>query len=282
MRVLITGGKGQLGSDLTEILQLSNHDVIPLSSRELDVTNNESVFKQILHLRPDVIVHAGAYTQVDKAEEDIERAYQINAIGSRNIALAATKIDAKLIYISTDYVFDGKANKPYSEFDKTNPMSIYGKSKLAGEELVKQFSKDYFILRTSWVYGKHGNNFVKTMLKLAKERNEISVVNDQIGSPTYTVDLAAFISEIMQTELFGTYHVSNSGSCSWYEFAKEIYKESGIDIKVNPITTMEFPRPAPRPSYSVMDHMGIRLNNLNGLRAWRDALIDFIRFNGRD
>lgn len=278
MKVIVTGGKGQLGVDVTAALQRYGYQVHSFGREELDITDYDNVNRVVSSVRPDAVIHTAAYTQVDKAEVEIDLAYQINALGTRNIAVAAEKVGTKVIYISTDYVFDGKAEKPYHEFSPTNPASVYGKSKLAGENYLQQFSSKFFIVRTSWVYGKYGNNFVKTILKLAEDRTELNVVHDQIGSPTYTEDLAVFIVQLLKSEQYGIYHASNSGSCSWYEFAKAIFAEANLShVKVNPVTTAEFPRPAPRPAYSVLDHMSIRLNGMSDLPPWRDALKSFMK-----
>jgi dTDP-4-dehydrorhamnose reductase len=276
MKVLITGANGQLGRDLVEIFGLE-HEVTGYGSKDLDVRELEQCRKILGQIRPDAIIHAAAYTAVDQAESDEDEAYSVNAFGSRNIALAAEEIGAKLCYISTDYVFDGTSNIPYKEYDNTNPCSVYGKSKLAGEKLVSSLSKRYFIVRTSWVYGQYGNNFVKTMLKLGKEKPLLRVVDDQIGSPTYTIDLCHFLMDLISTEKYGIYHASNTESCSWYEFAKAIFAETGYTIQVEPCTTNEFPRPAPRPKLSIMDHQSIRANQFKDLRPWRDALTAFIK-----
>jgi dTDP-4-dehydrorhamnose reductase len=276
MKIFVTGASGQLGSDLMVVLKAHGYDVIGTSSKELDVRNYTDVRERIMLSKPDIIVHSAAYTKVDQAEQETDIAYDVNAFGTRNIAMAANAVGAKLIYISTDYVFDGTSNTPYTEFDKTNPQTVYGRSKLAGEEFVRQWVREHYIVRTSWVFGKHGANFVKTMLKLAEDRKQLSVVHDQIGSPTYTVDLAEFICLLLEKNLYGTYHASNSGACSWYELSKEIFKQASLDIQVSPVTTAEFPRPAPRPAFSVMDHMAIRLNGLKDLRHWRDALSAFL------
>jgi dTDP-4-dehydrorhamnose reductase len=233
--------------------------------------------------KPEVVIHCAAYTKVDQAESEPDEAYRVNADGTRNAALAAEQIGAKFVYISTDYVFDGKANAPYRENDRTDPQSVYGKSKLAGEQWVQSLSSRYFIVRTSWVYGKYGSNFVKTMLRLAEERDRLKVVSDQVGSPTYTLDLAQFLLELVQTDHYGIFHASNSGACSWYEFAKAIFEERGMIVQVEPCTTAEFPRPAPRPAYSVLDHGAIRAHGLKPLRPWREALSNFllqIQFSG--
>jgi len=281
MKVLVTGAKGQLGFDVVKELSLSNIEVFAFGRDELDITNQGAVQYIIRDIRPDVIIHAAAYTKVDQAETDQEQAYLVNAFGTRNVAVAAASVGAKLCYISTDYVFDGKGESPYHEYSQTNPLNIYGHSKYVGEEMVKTLSLKYFIVRTAWVYGKHGNNFVKTMLKLAKEKQELGVVQDQIGSPTYTVDLAKFLVELIQTETYGISHCTNPGYCSWYEFAKAIFEEANIDVNVKPLTTLEFPRPAPRPAYSVLGNMAIRVNGFTELRHWKEALKSFLKELGQ-
>lgn len=275
MKIIITGAKGQLGKDLLKLLQ-QEHEVTGLDRDEMDITNLEQVQQTFYRLQPDAVIHCAAYTAVDQAESDEDMAYQVNAVGSRNIAVAAEQVQAKLIYISTDYVFDGTSAVPYNEFDNTSPQGVYGKSKRAGEILVQSLCTRYFIVRTSWVYGVHGSNFVKTMLKLGREKEQLKVVNDQIGSPTYTVDLSEFLFRLVVTEKYGIYHASNTGVCSWYDFAKAIFEESGISVQVLPCTTAEFPRPAPRPQYSAMDHMMIRINGFNDLREWREGLRSFL------
>lgn len=275
MKALVTGANGQLGTDLVRILEHSCN-VYGFGRDELDVTDLDRSRKVVQSVKPDVILHAAAYTAVDLAETEEEQAYRVNAFGTRNLAIVAEEVKAKICYISTDYVFDGNSSTPYKEYDNTNPLGVYGKSKRAGELFVQSLSARYFIVRTSWVYGAHGQNFVKTMLKLAGERDSLKVVNDQTGSPTYTVDLSRFLARLIETENYGIYHVSNTGSCSWYEFAKAIFEESGIAVRVEPCATEEFPRPAPRPKYSVMDHLAIRANGFEELRHWRDALREFL------
>jgi dTDP-4-dehydrorhamnose reductase len=276
MKVIVTGAKGQLGTDLVHLLADRGYEVYGYGREELDITNFNQVKQVISEVNPDIVIHAAAYTKVDLAESEPDQAFLINAYGTRNVTVASGAVGAKLVYISTDYVFDGTANVPYNEFAPTNPLSVYGKSKLAGEQFVRDFHSKFFIVRTSWVYGKHGNNFVKAMLKLAQERDELMIVHDQVGCPTYTVDLSNCILELIQTEKYGVYHVSNSGHCSWYEFAKAIFEEAGIEVKVNPCTTKDFPRPAPRPAYSVFEHMALRLNGFSEMRKWREALREFI------
>ena len=209
-------------------------------------------------------------------ETNKELAFQVNAYGQRNLTIAAEKVGAKICYVSTDYVFDGNATEPYEEHALVNPIGVYGKSKYAGEQLTQSLSTKFFIVRTAWVYGEYGPNFVKTMLRLASERDELGVVSDQIGSPTYTVDLAEFIIELVQTEKYGVYHCTNGGSCSWYEFAKAIFEESGIEIKVSSLTTNQYPTPAKRPSYSVLSDSALKLNNFQPIRHWRGGLKAFL------
>lgn len=281
-RVLVTGAAGQLGYDVVKTFQAGGHDVMACDRDQLDITDQQQCRDTINTFQPHIIVHCAAYTAVDMAETDEDMAYTVNVTGTRNIAVAAEKVKAKLIYISTDYVFDGTATRPYQEFDVTNPQTVYGKSKLAGERLVEGLCTRWFIIRTSWVFGVHGSNFVKTMLELLEKRPRLQVVHDQQGSPTYTVDLARLVSELSLTEKYGIYHASNSGTCTWYEFAQAIAEEAAKQSRfkqsavLEPCTTEQFPRPAPRPQYSVMDHLAIRTNGLQPMRAWRGALIAFL------
>ncbi|ADO58765.1 dTDP-4-dehydrorhamnose reductase [Paenibacillus polymyxa] len=283
MRILVTGASGQLGKDVVNVFQGQGHDVWGYDREQLDITDLEQVVKIVGQYQPNAIIHCAAYTAVDAAESDIDTAYQVNATGTRNMALAAEKTGAKLVYISTDYVFDGTAEGLYHEYDNTNPQSIYGKSKRAGEVLTQTLSSRYFIVRTSWVYGLHGNNFVKTMLKLGQEKPNLQVVNDQKGSPTYTVDLARFLAELIQTEKYGIYHASNSGSCTWYEFTQAILQDAAelfavkITANVEPCSTEQFPRPAARPRNSVLEHIAIRSNGFHVLQDWRKGLRDFLQ-----
>ena len=274
--VLVTGAEGQLGSDLVLLLVLSGYKVFGMGKSELDITNEEEVNKVVSFLKPEIIIHCAAYTQVDNAESDSDTVFLINGIGTRNIAIAAESNHSKLIYISTDYVFDGCSTTAYHEFSPVSPINIYGTSKLAGEMMVRDFHSKFFIVRTSWVFGVNGNNFVKTMLQLSKEREQLKVVHDQIGCPTYTVDLSKCIIQLMETNKYGVYHVSNSGCCSWFDFAKEIFIQTNNSIILDPCTTDEFPRQAKRPKYSVMDHMGLRINHFNPMPHWKNALTRFL------
>ncbi|WP_339167379.1 dTDP-4-dehydrorhamnose reductase [Paenibacillus sp. FSL R5-0341] len=281
-RVMVTGSAGQLGYDVVKTFQTEGHQVLACDRNQMDITDQQQCTDMITTFQPHIIIHCAAYTAVDQAEVDEDTAYAINASGTRNIAVAAESVKAKLVYISTDYVFDGSGSTPYREYDVTNPQSVYGKSKLAGERLVQSLCTRWFIVRTSWVFGVFGSNFVKTMLGLMEKRPQLQVVHDQQGSPTYTVDLARFIHTLSASEKYGIYHASNSGICTWYEFAQAISEEAnkhGVfkpTAELNPCTTDQFPRPAPRPAYSVMDHLAIRTNGLKPLRPWREALIAFL------
>lgn len=235
MKVLITGAGGQLGTDLTLLLQREpeRYQVFPLTHSELDITKQEQVEKTLLTIRPDIVIHTAAYTNVDRAEVEPDRAYAVNAFATLHLATTVEQLQAKLVYLSTDYIFNGKIITPYHEADVPNPLNIYGKSKLEGEKFVQSSTSRYFIVRTSWLYGQYGSNFVKTMLSLAKERQELIVVNDQVGSPTYTVDLAHFLKILMNTDYYGIFHATNSGQCSWYEFAKAIFEEADLQVSVH-------------------------------------------------
>ncbi|MEJ9222050.1 dTDP-4-dehydrorhamnose reductase [Paenibacillus glucanolyticus] len=282
MKVLVTGANGQLGQDVTHVLAEAGYQVIGCGRAELDITNMELCKQVVSSHNPDIIIHCAAYTAVDAAETDTDGAYLVNAIGTRNIAVSAEKIGAAVVYISTDYVFNGTSERAYVEYDDTDPQTIYGRSKLAGEDMIRDFCSKWFIVRTSWVFGLHGNNFVKTMLRLGQEKPKLKVVNDQKGSPTYTVDLAQFLVNLISTEKYGLYHASNSGSCTWYEFTQAIFEEAreqlGLEImaELQPCTTTEFPRPAPRPANSTMDHLAIRLNQIDDLPNWGEGLKQFM------
>jgi len=275
--ILVTGSSGQLGYDLVRLLKEEEVEVIACSHEILDITKSEDVKEYFNQVLPTIVIHCAAYTNVDLSESEIDYSFKVNAIGTRNVTVAAESVGAKLVYLSTDYVFDGESNVPYHEFKPTSPLGIYGKSKLAGEKYVTSLSTKYFIVRTSWIFGSNGNNFVETMLKLSQEKDRLNVVNDQRGCPTYSVDLANCIINMIKTDYYGIYHVSNSGSCTWYEFAIAIFEEAGIKIQVNPVSTEEFPRLARRPSYSVFDHMALRLNGLPDMRHWREALRSYLK-----
>lgn len=268
MKVLVTGANGMLGQDLCPILEDVGCFVIETDVDTMDITDFEVVEKFITAARPDIVIHCAAYTNVDKAEEDLDIASKINITGVENIAKTCAKLEIPIVYVSTDYVFDGTNSVPYKPEDKTNPINNYGLTKLKGEEAVKKYCTKYYIARTSWLYGIHGKNFVETMLSL-KDKPELKVVDDQIGCPTWTVELANGILKLLQKP-FGTYHVCGSGQTSWYGFAKEIFKQSNLSVNLLPCSTEEFPRPAKRPHYSVMD-------NDNICRNWEAALHDYLQ-----
>lgn len=276
MKVVVTGAKGQLGQDVMKQLQRDNHEVIGTDRDDLDITNKANVLAFITEIKPDVILHCAAYTNVDAAEADEDTAYTINALGTEYLAMAAKAAGSKMLYISTDYVFDGTGTEPYEVEEPTKPLGVYGRTKLAGEEMLKKHMEQYFIVRTAWVFGVGGNNFVKTMIRLGEERGEVGVVHDQVGSPTYTVDLAGLMIELMKTDKYGTYHATNSGVCSWYDFAVEIFKQAGLIVKVNPLTTDQFPRPAKRPAYSVLSKKKLTEAGLTPLRDWKEALSAYL------
>lgn len=274
--VLITGAGGQLGQELVR-MQKPGLKMIGLDRKDLDITNATACEKTIRRIRPDAIIHAAAYTAVDKAESEQDRAFEINVAGTRNVVAASESVSAKLCYISTDYVFDGASTKPYRENDPTNPQSVYGRTKLEGEQVALETCNRTFIVRTSWLYGKYGSNFVYTMLRLAEKNKSLKVVNDQSGCPTFTYDLAGFLIDLIQTEKYGIYHASNSGICTWFEFAQTIFEESGANVEILPCTSDEFPSPAKRPTYSVLSHEVMKQAGFKPLRHWREALREFLR-----
>lgn len=274
MRILITGASGMLGHDLQRTLK--NHELILCNSKNLDITNKNLVSEKINEMKPDILINSAAYTNVDDCETNYEEAHKVNALGPKNLATVCKDLKIPLVHISTDYVFDGKKTEPLKENDNLGPQTAYGKTKLEGEQFIQKILDEYFIIRTAWLYGCDGNNFVKTMLNLSKSHNEINVVNDQIGSPTFTYDLAKGISEIIKTDKYGVYHLTNSGSCSWYEFSKEIFKLANINVKVTPVTTEEFPRPAPRPKYSVLSNDKWIKQGFKPLRNYKEALKEYL------
>lgn len=275
-RVLITGAGGQLGQELLEVFRVKGYEVYGLQRSELDITDADQCQDVMNRLKPELVVHAAAYTKVDQAESEPDLALRVNAYGTRNVAVAAENVGAKLVYISTDYVFNGSGQVPYDEFKPADPVNVYGRSKWEGEELVRQLHSRFFIVRTSWVYGAYGSNFVRTMLELGRKHNRLTVVHDQIGSPTYTRDLAMAIEELGRTACYGTYHISGGGSCSWCEFASAVFELAGMETLAVPVNSEEFPRPAARPAYSVLDHQALRLNGFSPIRHWREALSEFL------
>lgn len=274
--ILVTGANGQLGSELRKIGFTILDDVFFTDLADLDITDYAAVSKYVEEKEIDTIVNCAAYTAVDRAEDEPELAAKVNTEAVANLARVCHEQDCLLIHVSTDYVFDGSGEKPYTEKDKTCPVSVYGKTKLAGEEAVKNSRCWYIIIRTAWLYSSFGNNFVKTILRLAGERDEINVVADQIGTPTYAEDLARAIASIMENderiEHEGIYHFSNEGVCSWYDFATEVVKMSGLSCKVNPVTTAEYPTKTERPAYSVLDKTKIKKTFEIRIPEWQEAL----------
>ena len=288
-KILITGSSGMLGIDLANELrhgyELIGMDLVnnPKSRvhkfYKADITDPKSIANTFRRASPDIVVHTAAWADVDGCELDKNKAYAVNSDGTRNVALACKEIGAVLVYISTDFVFDGKKRSPYEESDRANPLGVYADSKLKGELAVKKILKKYFIIRTSWLYGKQGKNFVDTIAAKAREDGLLKVVDDQIGSPTYTVDLAKAIRKLLDTfssKNYGTYHISNSGSVSWYEYAKAILKIAGIKAKVMPISSGELDRPAIRPAMSVMDNSKFEKVTGYRMRGWKSALREYI------
>ncbi|OKZ72394.1 MAG: dTDP-4-dehydrorhamnose reductase [Clostridiales bacterium 52_15] len=277
MRILVTGASGQLGYDVERELERRGIEHLGTSSRELDITDREAVERLMAAYRPDAAIHCAAYTKVDLAEDEPERCWAVNADGTRNMAAACRKTGAKLLYISTDYVFPGAGERSYETGDPTGPVNTYGRSKLAGELAVQSLLEKYFIVRISWVFGKNGNNFVKTMLRLAETKAELSVVCDQIGSPTYTADLAPLLCDMVQTERYGVYHATNEGTCAWSEFAEAIFELAGRQVVVHPIPTSAYPTRAARPLNSRMSKECLHSNGFQELPEWKNALARYLK-----
>ncbi len=284
MRILITGANGMLAKQIITDLERGHSEIGPLPNEmlhpqilkcdvdELDITDNDACRAYFISNMPDICINCAAYTNVDGCETNQLDAFKVNAMGARNLARACELVGAKMVHISTDYVFNGEGTMPFCEFDPVAPQSVYGKTKLAGEKFVEQFCSKFFIVRTAWLYGYEGNNFVKTMVRLGKERGSLSVVDDQRGNPTNAADLSHHILTIAPTCEYGVYHCTGKGECSWYEFAKEIMECAGIEAIVSPCTTEEFPRPAKRPAYSSLENMMLKATVGDNMRHWKDAL----------
>ncbi|OBR95890.1 dTDP-4-dehydrorhamnose reductase [Clostridium ragsdalei P11] len=289
MKILITGGKGQLAGQLREILIRGKSEIGALdkvysdaevrftSREELDITKLNDVKDFITDYAPDIVVNCAAYTNVDKCETDFQSAFKVNSLGARNLALASQNTKIKLVHISTDYVFNGRGTIPFREYDLPDPVSVYGKTKLLGEQYIRENSSRYFIIRTSWLYGLYGKNFVYTILKAAKGKGHLDVVNDQRGNPTNAEDLAYHILKLALTCEYGIYHCSGKGECSWYDFACKIVEYAGIDCTVSSMTSEKLNRAAKRPEFSSLDNMMLRCSIGDGMRQWEDALKSFIR-----
>jgi dTDP-4-dehydrorhamnose reductase len=286
MKVLVTGANGQLGTDLCKVLQ--DFELILLTDKDIEISDMSSVKQAFSKYKPGIIINTAAYVRVDDCEDEKDKAFRVNALGARNVAVVAQELGAKLVHISTDYVFGGEAEPrttPYTEFDTPVPLSIYGKSKLAGENLVRHFCLRHFIVRTSGLFGVAGSmgkggNFIETMLRLSKEHDELRVVDDQVFSPTYTMDLARKIAQLMTIDYYGIFHITNRGACSWYEFTTEILKLAGLKTPVVPITSDQYPQKARRPHYSVLDNSHLRLLGMDDMRPWQEALKDYLVARG--
>lgn len=278
MRVLVTGVKGQLGHDVVKECEKRGIEAVGVDVEEMDITDAQAVDRVITDAKVDAVIHCAAYTAVDAAEDNVEICRRVNADGTEYIARVCKKLDIKMIYISTDYVFDGEGERPWEPDDERHPLNVYGQTKYEGELAVEQNLEKYFIVRIAWVFGVNGKNFIKTMLRLGEERGAVSVVNDQIGSPTYTEDLAVLLVDMVQTEKYGRYHATNEGLCSWYEFACEIFRQAGMDqVKVTPVDSNAFPAKAKRPHNSRMSKDKLEANGFHRLPAWQDALGRYLK-----
>jgi dTDP-4-dehydrorhamnose reductase len=277
--LLVVGAKGMLGRDLMSVLPSSfpDDEVVGWDIEEIDIQKGEDAVTKIEKLRPDIVVHIAAYTDVDGCESDEKKAFSVNAEGTKHVALAAARCRAKMVYLSTDYVFDGNKREPYEESDSPHPLNVYGRSKLQGEQYVQELVKTGLIIRTQWLYGRHGKNFVTSVLQQAREKRGLSIVNDQVGSPTYTMDLAKAISVLIQIDAQGIFHVANSDFCTWYTFGQAILNLSGMkEVKVISITSEKLGRPAVRPSYSVFNCQKLKKETGLSLRPWSEALRDYL------
>lgn len=282
MKVLVTGVKGQLGFDVTRELNKRGHQAVGVDVDEMDITDENKVLEVVCGEKPGAVIHCAAWTAVDKAESFADKVYEVNALGAKYIAEACKKIGAKMSFISTDYVFDGSGDAPHKTTDERRALSVYGRTKIQGEDFVREALDKFFIVRITWAFGVNGGNFVKTMLKLADSgKTELNVVNDQIGSPTYTVDLARLLVDMVESERYGVYHATNEGFISCYDFAREIFSLAGKTVKVNPVTTEEYlklvPQQAKRPLNSRLDKSDLVKNGFEPLPDWRDALARYLK-----
>ena len=277
MKVLVTGVKGQLGYDVVNELEKRGLEAIGVDIQEMDITDAASVKSVILEAAPDAVIHCAAYTAVDAAEDNPEICRKVNADGTQNIADMCKQLDIPMIYISTDYVFDGQGERPWMPDDERAPLNVYGQTKYEGELAVQNTLDKYFIVRIAWVFGVNGKNFIKTMLNLGKTRDHLTVVNDQFGSPTYTYDLAKLLVDMIQTDKYGIYHATNEGICTWYEFACEIFKQAGLRVEVTPVTSDQYPAKAKRPSNSRMSKDKLEEKGFERLPTWQDALGRYLK-----
>ena len=277
MRVFVTGVKGQLGYDVMNELEKQGLEGIGVDIDEMDITDADQVNKVIKEAAPDAVIHCAAYTAVDAAEDNEELCRKVNAQGTENIAKVCEELDIKMMYISTDYVFNGQGERPWEPDDEREPLNVYGQTKYEGELAIEEHVKKFFTVRIAWVFGVNGKNFIKTMLNLGKTHDHLTVVNDQTGSPTYTYDLARLLVDMIQTDKYGRYHATNEGLCTWYEFACEIFKQAGMDVSVAPVSSDEYPAKAKRPSNSRMDKSKLTANGFQPLPTWQDALSRYLK-----
>lgn len=277
MRILVTGVKGQLGHDVMNELAKRGHTGIGVDVEEMDITDAKKVNEVIRASEVEAVIHCAAYTAVDAAEDQVELCRKINAEGTENIAKVCKELDIKMMYISTDYVFDGEGTRPWEPDDERHPLNVYGLTKYEGELAVEKYLDKFFTIRIAWVFGVNGKNFIKTMLKLSETHDELNVVDDQIGSPTYTYDLAVLLVDMIETEKYGRYHATNEGLCSWYEFACEIFRQAGMDVKVTPVDSSSFPAKAKRPFNSRMSKEKLTENGFSRLPSWQDALGRYLK-----
>ena len=277
MRVLVTGVKGQLGYDVMNELAKRGYEGVGVDVDEMDITDARKVDEVITKAQVDKVVHCAAYTAVDAAEDNVELCRRVNAEGTENIAKVCKRLDLPMVYLSTDYVFDGEGERPWEPDDERDPLNVYGQTKYEGELAVERNLDKYFIVRIAWVFGVNGKNFIKTMLNLAQNHDTITVVDDQVGSPTYTYDLARLLVDMIETEKYGRYHATNEGLCTWYEFAKEIFRQAGVDVKVVPVTSEQFQAKAKRPHNSRMNKDKLEAMGFQRLPSWRDALSRYLK-----
>ena len=277
MKVLVTGSKGQLGYDVLRELAKRGHTGVGVDIEEMDITDFSSVQSVLRETMPEAVVHCAAYTAVDAAEDNRELCRRVNANGTENIAKVCQELDIKMMYISTDYVFNGNGTRPWEPDDVRNPLNAYGQTKYEGEVAVQEYLQKFFIVRISWVFGVNGKNFIKTMLNLGKTKDKITVVDDQVGSPTYTYDLSLLLVDMIESEAYGFYHATNEGLCSWYDFACEIYKQAGLNVEVIPVSSDAYETRAKRPQNSRMSKDKLEANGFQRLPAWQDALSRYLQ-----
>lgn len=277
MKVFVTGVKGQLGYDVMNELEKQGLEGIGVDIDEMDITDADQVNKVIKEAAPDAVIHCAAYTAVDAAEDNEEICRKVNAQGTENIAKVCEELDIKMMYISTDYVFNGQGERPWEPDDEREPLNVYGQTKYEGELAIEEHVKKFFTVRIAWVFGVNGKNFIKTMLNLGKTHDHLTVVDDQTGSPTYTYDLARLLVDMIQTDKYGRYHATNEGLCTWYEFACEIFKQAGMNVSVAPVSSDEYPAKAKRPSNSRMDKSKLTANGFQPLPTWQDALSRYLK-----